>query len=156
MSPRLVYVVGEPTGPFVEGLAGALAEHTGRHPPPEPTAAEAVAIRSARAEFEFSGYEGGGSAVVTPGESLAWTILAAESPAARTESLPRVVWVHRVPDLESLEEILRPLEGRIQTLGYSGSEGLQKLAALATRLGASRIAPFGTVAEWRGASGIDR
>jgi hypothetical protein len=153
VSPRLVYVVGEPTGPFVEGLAGALAEHTGRHPPPEPTAAEAVAIRSARAEFEFSGYEGGGSAVVTPGESLAWTILAAESPAARTESLPRVVWVHQVPDLESLEEVLRPLEGRIQTLGYSGSEGLQKLAALATRLGVSRIAPFGTVAwppaDWR-------
>jgi hypothetical protein len=153
VSPRLVYVVGEPTGPFVEGLAGALAEHTGRHPPPEPTAAEAVAIRSARAEFEFSGYEGGGSAVVTPGESLAWTILAAESPAARTESLPRVVWVHQVPDLESLEEILRPLEGRIQTLGYSGSEGLQKLAALAARLGVSRIAPFGTVAwppaDWR-------
>jgi hypothetical protein len=153
VSPRLVYVVGEPTGPFVEGLAGALAEHTGRHPPPEPTGAEAVAIRSARAEFEFSGYEGGGSAVVTPGESLAWTILAAESPAARTESLPRVVWVHQVPDLESLEEVLRPLEGRIQTLGYSGSEGLQKLAALATRLGVSRIAPFGTVAwppaDWR-------
>ncbi len=153
VSPRLVYVVGGPAGPFVKGLAGALAEHTGRHPPPEPTAAEAVAIRSARAEFEFSGYEGGGSAVVTPGESLAWTILAAESPAARTESLPRVVWVHQVPDLESLEEVLRPLEGRIQTLGYSGSEGLQKLAALATRLGVSRIAPFGTVAwppsDWR-------
>jgi hypothetical protein len=64
-----------------------------------------------------------------------------------------VVWVHQVPDLESLEEVLRPLEGRIQTLGYSGSEGLQKLAALAARLGVSRIAPFGTVAwppaDWR-------
>ncbi len=153
VSPRLVYVVGGPTAPFVEGLAGALEEHTGRHPPPEPTPAEAVAIRSARTAFEFAGYDGGGSAAVTPGESLAWTILAAESPAARTESLPRVVWVHHVSDLDSLEEVLRPLAGRIQTLGYSGSEGLQKLAALATRLGVSRIAPFGTVAwppsDWR-------
>ncbi len=153
VSPRLVYVVGLATGAFVSRLAGALEERTRDHPPPDPTAEEAVAIRSARATFEFGGYEDGESAVEAPGESLAWTILVSESPAARTESLPRVVWVHRVPDLETLEEVLRPLEGRIQTFGFSGAEGLRKLAVLATRLGVGRIAPLGSVAwpppDWR-------
>ena len=153
VSPRLVYVVGESTRPFVEALASALAEHTRRHPPPDPTLAEAVAIRSARTACEFAGYEDGRSLVEAPGESLAWTILASESPAATAESLPRVVWVHRVPNLETLEDTLRTLEGRIQTLGYCGAEGLQKLAALATRLSVSRIAPFGSMAwppaDWR-------
>jgi acyl-CoA reductase-like NAD-dependent aldehyde dehydrogenase len=153
VSPRLVYVVGESTRRFVEDLARALEEHTRRHPPPDPTAAEAVAIRAARTAVEFGGYDDGRSAVTAPGDSLAWTILAAERPAAQAESLPRVVWVHHVPDVETLEDVLRPLEGRIQTLGYSGSEELQKLAGIAARLGVSRIAPFGTVAwpppDWR-------
>ena len=153
VSPRLVYVIGESTRPFVEKLAGALAEHTRHHPPPDPTAAEAVAIRSARTAFEFGGYEDGCSSVEAPGESLAWTILASESPVARTEALPRVVWVHRVPDIRTLEEVLRPLEGRIQTLGYSGAEGLHELTALATRLAVSRVAPLGSMAwpppDWR-------
>jgi len=153
VSPRLVYVVGSTTGPFVSRLAGALEERTRYHHPPDPTPEEAVAIRAMRATFEFGGYEDGRSALAAPGESLAWTILASDSPAARTELLPRVVWVHRVPDIETLEEVLQPLEGRVQTLGYSGAEGLEKLAALATRLGVGRIAPLGSVAwpppDWR-------
>ncbi len=153
VSPRLVYVVGDSTRPFVERLAAALEEQTRTQPPPEATAAEAVAIRAARAAFEFAGYESGRSRVVSPGESLAWTILSSEDPAIRAESLPRVVWVHRVQDLKALEDALQPLEGHIQTLGYSGAEELQNLAALAARLSVSRIAPFGSMAwppaDWR-------
>jgi hypothetical protein len=153
VSPRLVYVVGDETGPLVEGLAAALRELTRTCPPPEPTLEEAVAIRAARTAFEFGGYEDGRSSVESPGESLAWTILSSEDPAARAESLPRVVWVHHVPDLETLGEVLRPLERRIQTLGYGGTDGLQELLDLAIRLGVSRISPFGTMAwppaDWR-------
>jgi acyl-CoA reductase-like NAD-dependent aldehyde dehydrogenase len=153
VSPRLVYVVGDSTRAFVEHLAASLEEHTAQHPPPDPTAAEAVAIRAARTAHEFSGYEDGRSAVESPGESLAWTILSSEDPAARTESLPRVVWVHHVPDLQTLEEVLLPLQGRIQTLGYCGTEELQKLTGIAARLSVSRIAPFGSMAwppaDWR-------
>jgi hypothetical protein len=153
VSPRLVYVVGDSTRPFVERLAAALEEQTRTQPPPETTAAEAVAIRAARTAFEFGGYEDGRSRVLSPGESLTWTILSSEDPAIRAESLPRVVWVHRVQDLEALEDALRPLEGHIQTLGYSGAEELQDLAALAARLSVSRIAPFGSMAwppvDWR-------
>ncbi len=153
VSPRLVYVVGDETRPFVEGLAAALDELTRDRPPPEPTMAEAVAIRAARTAFEFGGYEDGRSAVESPGESLAWTILSSEDPAVRAESLPRVVWVHHVPDVEALADVLRPLEGRIQTLGYGGADGLQKLLDLGTRLGVSRISPLGSMAwpptDWR-------
>lgn len=153
VSPRLVYVVGDSAQPFIRDLAAALEEYTRKHPPPSPTTAEAVSIRAARTAYEFSGYEDGRSGVESPGESLAWTILSSDDPAARAESLPRVVWVHHVPDLETLEDVLRPLEGRIQALGYGGAEELQNLAALATRLRVSRIAPFGSVAwppaDWR-------
>jgi hypothetical protein len=153
VSPRLVYVVGDSPQPFIRDLAAALEEYTRKHPPPSPTTAEAVSIRAARTAYEFSGYEDGRSGVESPGESLAWTILSSDDPAARAESLPRVVWVHHVPDLETLEDVLRPLEGRIQALGYGGAEELENLAELATRLRVSRIAPFGSVAwppaDWR-------
>lgn len=153
VSPRLVYVVGQPVEPFAEALGASLAVQTRLHPPPEPTPAEAVAIRAARAAFEFGGYEGGESAVMTPGDALEWTVLVGQRPSAHAESLPRVVWLHPVPDLEALEVVLRPLAGRIQTLGYCGVAEVEELAALATRLEVSRIAPFGSVAwpppDWR-------
>ena len=153
VSPRLVYVVADSPGPFVDHLAAALREHTKRHPPPDPTMAEAVAIRAARAAFEFAGHEHGHTAVETPGDGLEWTILIGHEPDARADALPRVVWVHPVPDLETLDHVLRPLEGRIQALGYSGTAGLEKLTALGARLGVSRVAPLGSLAwpppDWR-------
>jgi hypothetical protein len=153
VSPRLVFVVGDTVDAFVDELADALDERTRKHPPPEPTPTDAVSIRAARAAFEFAGYEDGRSAVKSPGEALAWTILVSQRPDVRSEPLPRTVWVHPVPDLHALEDVLRPLDGRIQTLGYSGTEGLQELAHLATGLAVSRVAPFGSVAwpppDWR-------
>ena len=45
------------------------------------------------------------------------------------------------------------LEGRIQAIGYAGSDGLGALAAAASRLGVSRVAPLGSMAwpppDWR-------
>jgi hypothetical protein len=58
-----------------------------------------------------------------------------------------------VEDLAQLETVLRPLEGRIQAIGYAGREGAQDLADLGARLGASRVAPLGAMAwpphDWR-------
>lgn len=153
VSPRLMYVVGQALQPFVDALAEGLASEASLSPPPDPTTEEAVAIRAARAAFEFGGYAGGETEVRSPGPGLEWTLLVGSAASAQAESLPRVVWVHPVADLEALEDVLRPLENRIQTLGYCGSEGLEKLAALGARLGVSRIAPFGSVAwpppDWR-------
>lgn len=153
VSPRMVYVLGDSTRHFVEALSDALREETTRQPPPDPSDEEAMAIRAARAMFEFEGYEDNGSSVVAPGDSLAWTILVSERPTTVAESLPRVVWVQAVQDLEALAEALEGLDGRIQTLGYAGTVGLADLATLAARLGVSRVAPFGSVAwppvDWR-------
>jgi hypothetical protein len=153
VSPRLVYVVADSPWPFVDHLAAALDEQTRLHPPPDPTTAEAVAIRSARAAFEFGGHEHGHTAVHTPGDGLEWTILIGQAPEARAEALPRVLWVHPVSDLAILEDVLRPLAGRIQALGYSGTAGLENLAALGARLSVSRVAPIGSLAwpppDWR-------
>lgn len=153
VSPRLVYVVADSPRPFVDHLAAALEEQTRLLPPPDPTTAEAVAIRAARAAFEFGGHEHGHSGVETPGDGLEWTILIGQKAEARAEALPRVVWVHPVGDLETLERVLRPLEGRIQALGYGGTAGLEKLTQLGARLSVSRVAPLGSLAwpppDWR-------
>jgi len=153
VSPRLVYVVGESVLAFVLTLAAALEEHTGTNPPPDPSEEEAVAIRAVRTAFEFGGYEHGRTSVEAPGDALTWTILIGDDDSVRTESLPRVVWVRSSPSVTSLEDVLRPLEGRIQTLGYAGTDGLEKLAEVGTRLRVGRVAPFGSMAwpppDWR-------
>jgi hypothetical protein len=153
VSPRLVYVIGEDLVTFPDELASALAERTRRHPPPVPTDDEAMAIRAARASFEFTGYESGRSGLNTPGEELTWTVLWGAEASAHSENLPRVAWVHPVPDLPALEALLQPIRGRIQAIGYAGSEGMDGLAEAASRLGVSRVAPLGTMAwpppDWR-------
>ena len=153
VSPRLAYVVAGDAEPFARNLAAAMAERTRDHPPPIPSDSEAVAIREARASFEFGGYADGRSGVLAPGDSLAWTVLYGETATARTEALPRVVSVHPVKDLAHLETVLRPLAGRIQAIGYAGRDGAESLADLGARLGVSRVAPLGTIAwppaDWR-------
>jgi acyl-CoA reductase-like NAD-dependent aldehyde dehydrogenase len=153
VSPRLAYVVGGDAGPFARNLAAAMAERARDRPPPIPSDSEAVAIREARAAYEFGGYADGRSGVLAPGDSLAWTVLYGETATAKTEALPRVVSVHPVDDLDHLETVMRPLEGRIQAIGYAGRDGAESLADLGARLGASRVAPLGTIAwppaDWR-------
>ncbi len=160
VSPRIVYAVGRPAAVAAEPIADALAAETARRPPPEPGAAEATAIRSLRAEAEFVGYgDAGEPGDVEPlrlfasEEDLAWTVVAGGDPTPRSEALPRVVRVHGVADLSRLQEVLAPLEGRIQALGYAGDAGEGELAERAAALGVSRVAPVGTMAwppaDWR-------
>jgi len=153
VSPRLVYVVGSAAAPFARRLAGALDDLTRDRPPPSPTESEAVGIREVRAAYEFGGYAGGASGVEAPGDSLVWTVLHAEAPAARTDALPRVVSVHSVGDLDELAGVLLPIAGRIQALGYHGSAQAERLAELGVHLGVSRVAPVGSIAwpppDWR-------
>lgn len=155
VSPRVVYVVGAEPGPWAEALAEGLEAETRRIAPPPPTPGEAVALRSLRAEAEFRDHAEAGEAprVLGDRDRLAWTVLAGGDPAPRTEGLPRVVRVHGVGSVDDLDGLLAPLEGRIQALGYAGTEGRERLADLAHRLGVARVAPFGEVAwpppDWR-------
>lgn len=155
VSPRVVYVVGDDPMSWARELTAALEEETGRLDPPAPGPDEAVALRSARAEAEFAGHdsEDGRPAVLTDPEGTDWTVIVGGDPAPVTEGLPRVVRVHAVEGVPGLEELLAPLAGRIQALGYAGREGVGGLADLAHRLGVARVAPFGRVAwppaDWR-------
>ncbi len=153
VSPRLVLVQGS-VEPFAHALAAALDEETHRIPRPPLRADEAVAIRAVRAEIEFRGYDDGGSRVIGSPEDLSWTVLIDDRPVLELDSLPRVV---RLSDFESildLRETLKPLDGRVQAIGYAGDEdGLPSLAEAAADLGVCRMSPLGRMAwppaDWR-------
>lgn len=155
VSPRVIYVMAEDPMPWARELAGALEAETSRLPRPEPDPGQAAAVRSVRARAEFRGYasEDGRPRVLADDRSMAWTVLVGGDPAPRTEGLPRVVRVHGLDAVAELGSLLAPLEGRVQALGYAGSEGVEELVELAHRLGVGRVAPFGTVAwppaDWR-------
>jgi hypothetical protein len=153
VSPRIVYVIGDPL-PFAERLAEALATETERLPPPDPDAGTATAIRSARSELEFRGYARSGAvSVLGSTDELAWTVLVHDQPTTETETLPRVVSVCGLSSVQELAGPLQILEGRIQSIGFCGSHDLEALADLAATLGVSRVAPFGRIAwpppDWR-------
>ncbi|HSR43345.1 MAG TPA: acyl-CoA reductase, partial [Longimicrobiales bacterium] len=69
------------------------------------------------------------------------------------EGLPRVLRVHGVASPGRLEQLLVPLAGRIQAVGYAGEDGAGELAERAAALGVSRVAPVGSMAwppaDWR-------
>lgn len=153
VSPRLIFTLGPPAE-LAQELAPALSGEVARLGLPPLRPEEAVAIRSLRAEVEFRGYGGSASRVVASGEDLAWTILIDDPPSLESVSLPRVVRLSHIGSVEALRESLRPLEGRIQVLGYAGGGGqLALLAEAAADLRVSRITPVGRMAwppaDWR-------
>jgi hypothetical protein len=153
VSPRLV-LVQDSVEPFAHALGAALAEETHRIPRPPLRADEAVAIRALRAEIEFRGYEDGSSRVIGRPEDLSWTVLIDDQAVLELDSLPRVVRLSGFESILELRETLRPLDGRIQAIGYAGDEDrFPSLAEAAVDLGVSRMAPLGRMAwppaDWR-------
>lgn len=172
VSPRLALVVeaaprdaGTPGGASSEGAAGgrttevasslerALSEEATRISRPRLRTAEASAIRTLRAEAEFRGYAGRQSRVMGP-EDLSWTLLIDDPPVLDVEPLPRVVRLAPVATVGALKELLAPLSGRIQAVGYAGGGGpLAELASAAAELRVSRVSPLGRMAwppaDWR-------
>jgi hypothetical protein len=152
VSPRIAFVIGSDPLVISDLVAAGMEAEAARVPPAAVTEAEAVALRSARAECEFAGLDDGSTRVSGPSD-LSWTVLAHRDPGVDSVALPRAVWVYGISSIESLETLLGPFEGRIQSLGYAGHEGEGDLARLAVRLGASRICALGEMAwpppDWR-------
>ncbi len=152
VSPRIAYVVGADPLALSDRIAAAMEKEADRVPPPPLSDTEAVALRSARAGCEFAGFEDGSTRVSGPPE-LSWTVLAYRDAGVESEALPRAVWVYGVPSVDALNALLRPFEGRIQTIGYAGREREDELARMAARLGVSRICALGEMAwpppDWR-------
>jgi hypothetical protein len=135
VSPRLAYVVGDARG-FADRLAGALETEVERLGRPAPLPEEALQIRMLRAEAEW----GSNAGVLGSQEDLAWTIIVEQTPGLRSEGLPRVLRLYPLDRVESLSSVLAPLEGRIQSMGYAGREGLDILADQAAELGSGLAA----------------
>lgn len=152
VSPRVVFAVGRDPLDLSDRIASGLARETARASPPGLSEEEAVALRSVRAECEFAGLEDGSTRVSGPSD-LSWSVMAYRDAGVDTVALPRAVWVYGIPSVEALHQILRPLEGRIQSIGYAGSEQEDELVRLAARLATSRICPLGEMAwppaDWR-------
>ncbi len=157
VSPRICYVVGADPIDWGRRLGEALEAENRRIPAPRPGDAEAVALRAARAEIEFAGFAGPGgrepeTEVLGPA-TLDWTVLTTRGPGLASRGLPRAVWVYGVAGVDALIDLLAPLEGRVQAIGYAGTDGLERLADGAAELGVSRLAPIGTMAwppaDWR-------
>jgi hypothetical protein len=149
VSPRTVYLVGdrETASSFCEALAEALPEEVDRVPRPPLHPAEAIAIRSVRAEAEFAGYDPSGLAGIWGSEEdLSWTVVLDVKGAVEPEPLQHVLRVTPVASIEELIGRLEPIQGYVQAIGYCGGRDLEDLAELTSWLGASRLAPFGTIA----------
>lgn len=154
VSPRLVFTVDEGRRePFSDLLSSALGDRvkeTGRSRLSPGTAA---AIRALRADVEL-GAHGDEPRVAGDPDEVGWTVLSAPEPIdGPQEALPRVVRVYGCADIEEWSSLMAPLEGRIQAVGYAGSQGLEEMAREAADLGACRVAPFGRIAwpppDWR-------
>jgi hypothetical protein len=152
VSPRLVYVVRSNPLEIAERIASELAAEAERIGPPRLSDEEAVALRRARAGYEFSAPDLGASLAMGPPD-LSWTVLVRDRPGIAADTLPRAVWVYAAQNLNELVSVLRPLEGRIQGIGYAGREGEERLASMAAELGAGRLCPIGEMAwpppDWR-------
>jgi hypothetical protein len=152
ISPRLVYIVGSKPLEVAQAIAREVNRESERLGRPSMTESEAVALRRARAEWEFAGISDGSALALGPSD-LAWTVLAREAAGIEAHTLPRALWVYGVQDLDALRDVLMPIAGRIQGLGYAGRQGERQLAELAAELGASRLCPLGRMAwpppDWR-------
>ncbi len=149
MSPLVVYVVGDArrASTFCEVLSSVFPEEVARVPRPALHPAEAIAIRSLRAEAEFAGYQAsGGGRIWGSDPDLSWTVVLDVEGLVEPEPLQHVLRVTPIESAEELTDRLEPMRGYIQAIGYCGSEGAERLAGLASWIGASRLAPLGTMA----------
>lgn len=157
VSPRLVYLLGKSSDQgavqaLIERLATTLGTETARSPASPVRDGEAIAIRAARARYQFTTEDG---AQAFGPEDLTWTVLYRDAPSAYTESLPRTLRMYRVAAASDLRALGSVLEGRVQAIGVAGLDAAERtlVEQLAVEWGVSRVVPAGQMAwpppDWR-------
>jgi hypothetical protein len=152
VSPQLVYVEGgaEKAGgaspeAFAEALAAALRALEGTLPSGPLDPAEASALHQARGTAEL--VAGSGDGLIFHGGLASWTVLFEPRPQSLPPLAGRFARVRPLASLHALAELLEPLSGHLQTVAYAGlGERVEALAGAVGRAGASRVAPFHSVA----------
>jgi hypothetical protein len=148
VSPQVIFVEeGGATSPagFADALARALEAVEARLPTGRLDAAQASTLQQARGTAELLAATAGG--VVRHGFRAAWTIVFAAMAIVPGPTAGRFVFVRPLRDAEELPEALGRLGPHLQTVGAAGlDERLEAVAGALGLVGASRVAPFGSVA----------
>ena len=148
VSPQVIYVEeGGACAPpeFTERLASALADLEARLPGGPLEVRQASRLQQARGTAELLAATNGGR--VRHGHGASWTVVleAVALPLGPTGG--RFVRVRSFADAAELPGMLAPLGPHLQTVGVAGMEDrLEKVAGALGEIGASRVAPFASVA----------
>jgi len=147
--PRVRPAVRRTRGARVDAFAAALAEALGRRERDwprgeiDPASAAQVAAERAAAEMRAAA---GAPVALHAGPGTSWTVVREADAAPRPAPLHRFVRVHPVPDLAALDDALAPLARHLTGVATWGlGDGATDLETRLRALGASRVAPFGTL-----------
>ncbi len=142
VSPHMAFVErgGElAPGEFARACGEALEALEREMPRGRLSAAEAMALRSARDEAEFTA-----DVVYASRDGLAWAVAHCERPEFLPSPLGRMLRTFAVDDVRQVVDVVRPFGRYLQTVGYAGDRVLEMAAELG-RLGVSRVCAVGMV-----------
>lgn len=142
VSPQMLYVLGSPADAraLAEAIAGRLGDIAHELPRGRIDAGEAAAIRELRSSAEFRAIAGA-DVECWAGEGLTWTVVFDADAAFSGSCLNRTLVVKCLPDLDSLDEVVRPFRGYLQTVGIAGFDEAEGVARRLGAMGASRVCP---------------
>lgn len=139
LSPHVFYVEARARG-FAAALADAMAAYQSRVPRGALTTDEAAAFAQLRSEYEFRAASDKSVDVWASPEGNDWMVIYDDDPAFKLSCLNRVVYAKPLGSLDQLPALLRPLAGKISTVGVSDwNDRLSKLL----ELGVGRFCPIG-------------
>lgn len=148
-SPQQALVIGgaEVATAVAEAAAAGLDALDRTLPPGPPDAARASAVQQLRGTAEMRAATGEGVHLLQ-GPGTRWTVVLDPAEELRPSCLSRTVHVTPVPSADAVARILAPVAAHLQGVGTSGLTAVQEteVAAIVSRLGASRVAPLGDLA----------
>lgn len=150
VSPHLFYVEeGGEISPsdFARALAVEMERVERELPRGSLSPGESSSIRQLRGEVEFAEIAGSGARLFASAQGTTWTVIYDPDPTFSASCLNRVVRVKPVADLSEVPALAEPVGAFLQTVGVAASaDRLRRLAEGIGRLGASRVAPLGSMA----------
>jgi hypothetical protein len=147
LSPLALYAIGwrwEERAALLDELAHAFANRAEVWPLGKLAPEHAAARANELATFELRAASGG-DAELRRGVGSTWALLAERELEFRGSPLGRVLRVHFVPGIESVEASLAPVARHLASAGLAGFDPvvLAELRHRLANLGASRICPAG-------------
>jgi len=135
---------------FIDSLADSFKKANDRFPPGERADDEHVEILRTRELALAEHLATGRSTCIIGPETFEWTIIYEEDSQGRkfiTSPLNRTIFIERYPSLRVLSDLLRDHSFYLQTVGYCLEDReISKYGIALSRLGVTRLCPFGVMA----------